>query len=126
MKKRRMVYGACFCILLLIEVLIALYVRDRFIRPYVGDVLVTALLCCLCRVFAPRGLRWLPLYVFAFSVLVEITQYFDLVKLLGWEKNAFLSTILGRSFSFVDMGCYGVGCLIFWELEAAVRCRMAG
>lgn len=126
MKKRRMVYGACFCILLLTEVLIALYVRDRFIRPYVGDVLVTALLCCLCRVFAPMGLRWLPLYVFAFSVLVEITQYFDLVKLLGWEKNAFLSTILGRSFSFVDIGCYGVGCLIFWELEAAVRCRMAG
>ena len=35
--------------LLGVEICIALFVHDNFIRPYLGDVLVTELLCCLCR-----------------------------------------------------------------------------
>jgi len=35
--------------LLLIEILIALFVHDEFIRPYVGDALVVIVLYCECR-----------------------------------------------------------------------------
>lgn len=125
MKRRRLPYIIAFIVLLLVEIYIGLYVRDRFIRPYFGDVLVTALLCCLFRAVYPKEVRLLPLYVFLFSVVVEITQYFDLVKLLGWENNVFLSVIMGRSYSWKDIVCYAAGCAAFWGVEAAVAalCR---
>jgi|GEM_PF-1362870 len=121
--KKRLPYILAFIVLLLAEIYIGLFVRDRFIRPYFGDVLVTALLCCLVRAVYPKGLRLLPVYVFAFSVVVEVTQYFDLVKLLGWENNAFISTLMGRSFSWKDILCYAVGCAAFWAVEALCRRR---
>ena len=82
-KKPRLLYGLIFFGLLVTEVLIALYVNDSFIRPFFGDVLVTVLLCCFCRILIPRKIPALPVYVFLFATAVEISQYFDLVKLLG-------------------------------------------
>ena len=116
-KKLRLVYATSFIILLITEILIGLYVHDNFIRPYIGDVLVTILLCCLCRTVFPRGIKALPIYVFAFATMVEIAQYFEIVKILGLENNRLLSTIIGTSFSPIDLICYGVGCLIFWGAE---------
>lgn len=116
-KKLRVGYAIAFALLLLAEIGIALFVHDAFVRPYFGDVLVTILLCCLCRAVMPKALPGLPVYVFVFALLVEITQYFDLVKVLGLENNPLLSTVMGRSFSLVDILCYGVGCLAFWSIE---------
>lgn len=123
MKNRRWPYVVATIALLSMEIYIGLFVRDRFVRPYVGDVLVTALLCCLVRAVYPKGLRLLPVYVFAFSVVVEVTQYFDLVKLLGWENNALISTLMGRSCSWKDILCYAVGCAAFWAVESLCRRR---
>ena len=121
MKDKRILYGSVFCGLLGIEVCIALFINDSFIRPYVGDMLVTLLLCCLCRVIIPSKLRLLPLYVFAFAACVEIGQYFDLVALLGLADNRFLSVLMGRTFSWLDLLCYAVGCIAAWGLDIAIR-----
>ena len=127
MKKQRIVYAAIFALLLLVEIGIALFVHDRFIRPYFGDVLVTVLLCCLCRVVIPKGMPLLPVYVFLFAVFVELTQYVDLVGLLGWEDNTLMATIMGRSFSFWDIVCYGAGCFVFWIVEkVCISCGSRG
>lgn len=125
LKKPRIIYAAIFGVLLLTEIAIALFVHDRFIRPYIGDVLVTILLCCLCRIVIPKGVRLLPVYIFLFAVTVEIAQYFDIVKLLGLENSVFLSTIIGRSFSVWDIVCYAAGCLVFFGVEWTVRHRAA-
>lgn len=121
MKNKRILYGSIFCGLLATEVCIALFVNDSFIRPYVGDMLVTLLLCCLCRVIIPNKVRLLPLYVFAFAACVEIGQYFDLVALLGLADNRFLSVLMGRTFSWLDLLCYAVGCIAAWGLDIAIR-----
>ena len=121
MKKLRLTYIAVFAILLLIEIFIAMFIHDNFIRPYIGDMLVTILICCLCRTVIPKSVSALPIYVFVFATLVEVAQYFDVVKLLGLENNTLLSTIIGTTFSYVDLICYGVGCLIFWVTEKAVK-----
>ena len=121
MKNKRILYGSVFCGLLGIEVCIALFINDSFIRPYVGDMLVTLLLCCLCRVIIPSKLHLLPLYVFAFAACVEIGQYFDLVALLGLADNRFLSVLMGRTFSWIDLLCYAVGCIAAWGLDIAIR-----
>jgi len=121
LKNKRILYGSIFCGLLAAEVCIALFVNDSFIRPYVGDMLVTLLLCCLCRVIIPCQVRLLPLFVFVFSALVEIGQYFDMVALLGLADNRLLSVLLGRTFSWLDLLCYAVGCIAAWGLDIAIR-----
>ncbi|MBP3327534.1 MAG: DUF2809 domain-containing protein [Clostridia bacterium] len=117
MKKPKLVYALLFFAVFVLEVLIALFVNDSFIRPFGGDILVTVLLCLFVRAFFPVKTKLLPVYVFLFAVAVEICQYFDVVKLLGFENNVLISTIVGRSYSFIDIICYGVGCVAFFIIE---------
>ena len=119
MKKARIGYAMAFCVLLFIEIFIGLFIRDNFIRPYVGDVLVTVLIGCLCRTVIPKGVPALPIYVFAFATLVEVAQYFRIIEILGLENTPLISTIVGTTFSFVDILCYGFGCLAFRGIEKA-------
>lgn len=120
MKNKRILYLLIFCGLLAVEVGIALLINDSFVRPYVGDMLVTLLLCCLCRVIVPCKVRLLPLYVFIFAACVEIGQYFDLVALLGLNDNRIISIALGRTFSWMDLVCYAVGCLAAFLLDQII------
>ena len=116
-------YGLAALLLFVIEVLIALFVRDRFIRPYGGDILVTLLICCVIRVILPRGYR-LPMGggVLAFAILVEIGQYFGLVYLLGLGHIEFFRILIGTGVSWWDMLCYAAGCVLFGAGDAvAVR-----
>ena len=47
--KKRIFYIISFLVIFCIEVLIALYVRDNFVRPYIGDVLVVVLVYSFVR-----------------------------------------------------------------------------
>lgn len=117
LKNKRIIYAILFFVLLITEVIIALFVHGNFVRSYVGDLLVTVLLCAFCRIFIPTKLKVLPIFVFIFSVMVEFAQYIDIVKLLGLENSNFLSVLIGRSFSVIDIICYGLGCLLFFVLD---------
>ena len=121
MRNKRVIYVAIFCGLLAVEVCIALFVHDAFVRPYVGDMLVTLLLCCMCRVILPDKIRLLPVFVFLFAACVEIGQYFDVVALMGLTDNRFLSIALGRTFSWMDLVCYAIGCVAVFGLDEVIR-----
>lgn len=119
MLKKRFFYLLCFVVILAIEIGIGVYVRDAFVRPYVGDALVVVLIYCFIRIFIPRGLPWLPVYVFAFACFIEILQYFRLVDVLG-VKNRVARIILGSTFDFKDIVSYAAGCVFIlivakWE-----------
>ena len=124
--KLRIIYGVSFLLILVIEILIALFIRDKFIRPYVGDMLVTVLICFFVRIFIPEKFSAAPLFVFLFSLVVEIGQYYDFVKLLGLDKNLFLSTLLGRTFSVADIICYGIGCAVFALFDYIIKKKYRG
>ena len=117
--KKRVVYAAGACILLAAEILIALFVRDSFIRPYGGDILVTVLLCCLLRAFFLFGIPYLPLGVFLFAAAVEFAQALGIAALIphGWTA---VRIIVGSSFSVWDLVCYAVGCVLFWGAERLI------
>ena len=121
MKNKRVLYVTFFCVLLAVEVCIALFVHDAFIRPYVGDMLVTLLLCSMCRIAFPDKVRLLPVFVFIFAACVEMGQYFDIVALLGLADNRILSIALGRTFSWLDLVCYAVGCMVAFTLDEIIR-----
>ena len=117
----RIGYAVVAFAILIAEVLIALYVRDAFVRPYGGDILVTLLICCILRVVWPQRYR-LPIAggVLAFAVLVEVGQYFGLVYLLGLGHIEFFRILIGTGFSWWDMLCYAVGCILFVAVDSAV------
>lgn len=112
--EKRIYYIILTIILLAVEVLIALFVHDQFVRPYIGDVLVVVVIYAFVRIWIPESVRLLPLYVFLFAAGVEILQYFNIVELLGVQDNVFLRTIIGTSFDVKDLLCYAAGCVLIW------------
>ena len=116
--KKRFFYLAATSMLLILEVLIALYVHDDFIRPYVGDAIVVIVIYTFVRIFVPEKCRLLPLYVFLFAVVIEILQGIHIVNILGVADNRFLRTLIGDSFDIKDILCYGVGCILLWLYES--------
>lgn len=113
----RIKYAIAFVLMLFVEVMIALYVHDTFVRPYVGDMLVVILVYSFTRIFIPERCRLLPLYVFLFAAGVEALQYFKLVQVLGLENNRFLRIVLGSVFDIKDIACYGVGSMLLEAFE---------
>ena len=112
MNKKSVIYIAITITLLAIEVFIALFIHDRFIRPYVGDVLVMMVMYTFVRIFVPEKIKMLPWVLFAFAVIVEVTQYFRIVELLGFAKNSFFSVLIGSVFDIKDIVCYAIGTML--------------
>ena len=115
---KRTAYLLATLLIFLLELFIALFVRDNFIRPYVGDMLVVVLVYTCVRVLFPEKPRLLPLYVFLFAAGVEALQRMRIVELLGLQDNRFFSVLIGTTFDWKDIVCYGVGCLLLgvWEV----------
>lgn len=109
--KKRLIFLAVFVFLFFTEVLIALYVHDDFVRPYVGDMIVTVVVWSFTRIIFPDKFRLMSLYVMVFAILVEVGQYFNYVDLLG-ITNPILVTMMGTSFAWADIACYAVGCVV--------------
>ena len=119
LKRVRIAYLLVFLGLLLVEICIALFVHDDFIRPYVGDALVTVLLCCLSRAVLPKLHPALP--VFGVSLAAELWQWLGLTKKLGLDGTV-LGVILGATADWKDIVCYGMGCLLFTLTEYLLKC----
>lgn len=109
-----------FSIVLIIEVIIALFVNDNIIRPYIGDVLVVIMIYFFIRILLIKEISWLPLYIFAFAVGVELCQFINIVGILGIENNKFARIIIGSTFDLKDIVCYFVGCCILFGYEKIV------
>lgn len=116
-------YGILFIILFLIEVIIALFVKDQFIRPYLGDVLVVLLVYCFIRMIIPLSCRFLPLYVTTFAVGIEILQYFHFLQLVGLSQYRLFRLVFGSTFDIQDILCYLVGgiILVLWQKVIAKK-----
>ena len=117
MKQRRLYNGCLFIFFTLIEVYIALFVVDNLIRPYVGDILVVFVIYFCIRTLIPQRIKWLIPMIFAFAVLVEALQYINILQIVGLDHISFLRILVGTTFSWADIICYGLGCvlLVFYE-----------
>lgn len=115
--KKRIIYAVATLLLLFIEIIIALYVHDDFIRPYLGDVLVVILLYTFIRIIVPEKCRLIPLFIFIFAAIVELLQLANIVEILGVEDNRFLNILIGSVFDIKDILCYVVGCVILCIYE---------
>jgi Protein of unknown function (DUF2809) len=102
---------------LTVEILIALFVNDTFIRPYVGDFLVVFLVYFTVRTFIKASPFKIAIGVLFFVYFVEMLQYFKTIDRLGLSGNPFAKTVLGHGFEWWDIVAYTLGVLTILILE---------
>lgn len=100
-----------------IEVLIALYINDKIVRPYIGDVLVVILLYCFVKAFMDVKVVQTAIFVLLFAFLVETLQYLNIVEKLGLNHSKIARTIIGTSFEWIDLIAYTFGILLVILVE---------
>lgn len=105
--KNFLIFLTIFCL----EVLIALFIKDKFIRPYFGDYLVIFLVYYFVLSFLNANKNKIALGVLVFAFIVEIIQYFQILYYFDLEKNKILRIVAGTTFSFEDLIIYTIAFL---------------
>ena len=111
-------YFALALLILVVEILIAIYVHDSFIRPYIGDLLVVIFIYCFLKSFVSLSTSKAALYVLLFSYFVEALQYFRIVQILGFQRNNLARIIIGTSFDWKDILMYTIGIVTVVIIES--------
>lgn len=104
-------------LLLLVEILIAVYVHDRFIRPYGGDFLIVIMIYCFVQSVLKTSVFKTAIGVLLFAYVVEFLQHFHLTKIFGWQHSRAAELLLGHAFSWVDILCYTLGIILVIIIE---------
>lgn len=97
--------------LLIIEISIAIFAKDQFIRPIFGDYLATIFLFCIMASVLNYPKNMLILVALLVSYLIEMLQFLNILQLMNLEKNKFLKIIIGNSFSWLDILAYTMGAI---------------
>lgn len=110
-------YFALAVLLFAIEFIIGADFHDKVIRPYGGDFLVVILMYCFIKSFINTSPFKTAISVLLLSYIVEVSQYFHVVGLLGLQHSQLAKILLGTSFSFTDLLVYtlGIGLVILIE-----------
>lgn len=114
-------YFTLTLLLLITEVLIAVYVHDNFVRPYIGDLLVVVLLYCFTRCFANIAVLPAATGSLLFACLVEGLQYLRFVERIGLGDNRIANIVIGNSFAWGDMVAYTAGAALVLVAEKICR-----
>lgn len=104
-------------LLFIVEILIALFVKDKIIRPYVGDFLVVILIYCFLKAFLNISPVKAVIAVLLFAYTIEILQYFDLVERIGLGQSVIARVVLGSSFEWIDIIAYTIGAIFILIVE---------
>lgn len=119
-------YLAVAIVLFAIEVLIALFVRDNFVRPYVGDVLAVALVYAGLRAVTPLGVNAALAVTLGIAFAIEAAQALELLAALGLGDNAVARVVLGGTFDWADLAAYTAGAVIIALIERIRETRERG
>lgn len=104
-------------LLFTVEVLIALFVHDRFVRPYLGDYIVVFLIYCAVRTFLKASPLKIAIGVLLFAYTIEVLQYFRIVDRLGLADNRLAKTVIGYGFEWLDLLAYTLGVITILVIE---------
>lgn len=100
-----------FIVFLVIEILIAMYVHDAYIRPFFGDFLAVIALYFLLKTFLNLEEITLALISLGFAYFLEFLQYCEILKITGLKQYKIIAIILGSSFDWRDIYAYTLGIL---------------
>ena len=108
-------------VIFLVELIIAIYLKDGFRRHTFGDFLVVILMYCFVRSFVKISPIKIAIFTLGFSFVVEFLQLLGLLEYLGLEHNQIAVIVLGSSFHISDLVAYTLGTLtiLFIDLKFA-------
>ena len=111
-------------IIFLVEVIIALYIKDKIIRPFVGDILVVIFMYYFIKAFINIKAINIAIFTLMFSFVVEILQYLNFVEMIGLGHNKAARIIIGTSFSWIDLLCYFIGFILLFFIDKDLKKKM--
>lgn len=107
-----------------VEVCIAAFLHDQFIRPVFGDYLVVFLVYCFVQsILVSKKYVRVSIGVLLFAYTIEILQYVNLIGLLGLKHNTFTRLTLGSSFEWADMLAYTLGVITIMGIEFLIATK---
>lgn len=121
MSRARWTYLLVASLLLGVEILIGLFVRDAWLRPYGGDVLATIFVYCLLRGLTGGTVGRSLLLALLISYGIELGQYMRLVDHLGLGRYQVARVVLGSTFAWSDMLAYTIGAGIVLAIESFAK-----
>lgn len=121
--KFNLVYFALTITIFIVEIIIALYVHDQIVRPYIGDLLVVILIYCFVRTFFNFPVIPTSISVLIFSYMVETLQYFKFIELVGLEKSNIARVLMGTDFEWIDIVAYTAGIALVIAVEKGITFR---
>lgn len=124
MFKFRRGYFLASLLLLAVEVFIALFVQDDFLRPYGGDFLIVVFLYCFLMGFLRISKKSILLLVLFIAFGLETLQYFDLVNILRFVDNKVANIFFGSYFDWVDVGMYSLAAVTIVAIEKTRNLKM--
>lgn len=101
-----------FALIFAIEVAIALFFRDPWIRPLLGDVLVVMVIAYAIHAFVAIPFRKIAIGTLIFAYSIEFLQGLHLIEILGWQNSQLAHLTLGSTFDWRDLIAYTIGITI--------------
>ncbi len=114
-------YALATLAIFLIEVAIALYVDDAFVRPLLGDTLAVILVYCGLRTILPIGVRTAALSALAIAFAIEFSQWIGLADMLGLARGSPWRLVIGSHFDWRDLIAYAAGAVAILLIERALN-----
>lgn len=109
-------YFIAFSVLFSMELAIAYFHFNPFIRDFLGDVLVILLLYTFLKIFIRNNILKTAVFVLGFAYFVELLQFFKLGEKFNIQSEILL-TLIGSVFDFYDLVAYFLGFLIILLVE---------
>lgn len=95
--------------LFVILVFIALFVKDSFVRPFLGDTLAVMWLYYTFKIFLKVSSFWLSVFVLFIAYCIEFIQYLHILSILSLEHIKILRIVFGSTFDINDILAYTLG-----------------
>lgn len=116
-------YAVAALALLAVELLIALFVKDAFVRPYLGDVLAVILVFMAIRAVFVVGPWTAVVVALCVAVVIELGQLIGILHILGLAHHRWLRVVLGTGFDVRDLLAYAIGALIAVGVDRRMMTR---
>jgi hypothetical protein len=113
-------FFASSLMLLSIEICIAAFLTEGFIRHTFGDFLVVILMYCAVRSIIKLNPLTIAFGVLAVAFLIEFLQLFNLLDYLNLRDHQFAIIILGSTFEITDLIAYTLGVITIFLIDTKI------
>jgi Protein of unknown function (DUF2809) len=109
MSKLKHSYLKISLFILIVEILIAIFMHDSFIRPFFGDFLAVILVYYFIKSFFEMSNTKIAIISISIAYILESLQYFNFLEITGLAQFKIAGVILGNSFAWADILAYTLG-----------------